>query len=64
MFKFAWEGQKLPGAIHAEFMWRVRAKHGVVGGDKPVAKFCGYEFAYDRARGTIHIHQQKTFAAA
>jgi hypothetical protein len=76
VFKFAWEGQTLLGAIHvddvlfsggpeirAEFMRRVRAKHDVTGGDEPVSKFCGYEFDYDPARQTIKMHQQ-TFAVA
>ena len=76
VFKWQWKGQTLLGCIHvddvlfaggaeirAEFMRRVRAKHDVTGGDEPVTKFCGYEFAYDRARKTIHMHQ-KTFAEA
>ena len=76
VFKFQWKGQSLLGCIHvddvlfaggaeirAEFMLRVRAKLDVTGGEEPVTKFCGYEFAYDRARKTIHMHQ-KRFAEA
>jgi hypothetical protein len=76
VFKFAWQGQTLLGAIHAgdalfnggtgiraEFMRRVRAQHDVTGGDEPVIRFCGYEFEYDTVRETIKMHQG-TFAVA
>ena len=72
VFKSEWQGQTLLGAVHvddvlfsggpeirAEFMRRVRAKHDVTGGDEPVTKFCGYEFAYDPVRETIKMHQQR-----